>query len=524
MSKEVALFCAALVCTINIAKTSEGQLPPIHEAAKRGDVITIKQQLGEGVPVDLPCKQGSTGAWQDTTPLMWAASRARVAAVKYLIKSKADVNACNVHGTTPLMAAAGAITTIGGDPLTCLRLLIDAGAKLETKDHHDRTALFYACGDTRNWNFDTPPNEVLPPAARRADPFRLLRPYVVGSIVGQQIESERWVKARRGDAARVKALLEAGAKVNLDSDWGSLLASAATSSDVARIRLLLDAKADLERGTKTGNWNALKVAAMHNTAEVFEVLLEAGSDIQGGTLLRAAAARKDAAKKVEVLLARGANPNEHHNNGTTALICALRQPDRTDAASVLLAAGANPKVQSRSEESVWGLAAENGSGALLKRLLMVGFESTKRATRKPHAPVLVLAAASKHEPTAKVEMLLEAGADIHAVDDNGRCALLAASMVGNMDTVIELVKRGADVNTTDSSRGTALRYVANRGADETFMCEQTGGRAAQVLIEHGARIDGGAGRLAAIMAAKCDHWEFLEVLVEARKPQKASKE
>ncbi len=129
---------------------------PIHEAAKRGDVQTIKGELAKGVPVDLRVATGGAGAWRNSTPLMWAAARGQAAVVRVLLDSGADVDAKNDEGVTPLMAAAGSIKTIDGDPFACVRVLIEAGADLEVTNRQGLTALYYACG--AGAIFDIPPD------------------------------------------------------------------------------------------------------------------------------------------------------------------------------------------------------------------------------------------------------------------------------------------------------------------------------------------------------------------------------
>src|SRR5262249_29257216 len=57
-----------------VVKGSYRNFAPIHEAAKRGDVAAIREELRRGVPVDLRvANSGGNGWWRDTTPLMWAA-------------------------------------------------------------------------------------------------------------------------------------------------------------------------------------------------------------------------------------------------------------------------------------------------------------------------------------------------------------------------------------------------------------------------------------------------------------------
>ena len=132
---------------------------PIHDAAKAGDIEMMRAEVTAGVPIDVRVSTIDNGGtwddkWDDTTPLMWAASRGQTAAVRFLIDAGADVNAKSFDGVTPLMAAAGEYWNHGTvlivaaqskrDAANKVRHLLAAGANLEAKDDEGRTALLAA--------------------------------------------------------------------------------------------------------------------------------------------------------------------------------------------------------------------------------------------------------------------------------------------------------------------------------------------------------------------------------------------
>ena len=73
-----------------------------------------------------------------------------------------------------------------------------------------------------------------------------------------------------------------------------------------------------------------------------------------------------------------------------------------------------------------------------------------------------LVAAAKMGATAEVAILLDRGANIHAMGDE---ALIGAALNGHTDTVALLLNRGADPNARD---GGALRMAAKNGHTEVF--------------------------------------------------------
>jgi len=94
----------AMVFTKNmIGSTIAGQeiiiIPPIYEAAERGDLDKVKAFIEEGTDVNVKSNNGST-------PLYLAAYGGHMDVVELLIAKGADVNASNNWGWTPLHTAA----------------------------------------------------------------------------------------------------------------------------------------------------------------------------------------------------------------------------------------------------------------------------------------------------------------------------------------------------------------------------------------------------------------------------------
>ncbi len=68
--------------------------------------------------------------------------------------------------------------------------------------------------------------------------------------------------------------------------------------------------------------------------------------------------------------------------------------------------------------------------------------------------------------TLDVRTLLERGADVNAIDHEGRTALMFAAVNMHSETVNSLLEHGADVNAKDNDGGTALMLAACGGATE----------------------------------------------------------
>jgi len=72
--------------------------PPLHDAAKVGDLKKVKALLKQGIDANSQNKQGAT-------PLHWAAFKGHVDVAKELIKNGAKVNVLTNKDSTPLRLA-----------------------------------------------------------------------------------------------------------------------------------------------------------------------------------------------------------------------------------------------------------------------------------------------------------------------------------------------------------------------------------------------------------------------------------
>ena len=73
-------------------------------------------------------------------------------------------------------------------------------------------------------------------------------------------------------------------------------------------------------------------------------------------------------------------------------------------------------------------------------------------------PSLDLVIAAGKGEIAKLEALLEQGANVDSRDDKGRTALMAACKAGQLESVRLLISRGADVNARDNEGDSVLTY------------------------------------------------------------------
>ena len=143
--------------------------------------------------------------------------------------------------------------------------------------------------------------------------------------------------AKNGDIELVQRLLDRGADVNAQDDYGNTALSNHHSISIDIVRLLLDKGADLDIKDRDGN-TALMLSSYRGDTDIVKLLLESGAnpnsrDNIGCTALLIASIEGHT-DTVQLLLDRGANPNIPANDGDTALMMATQQ-ELTDIVELL---------------------------------------------------------------------------------------------------------------------------------------------------------------------------------------------
>lgn len=102
------------------------------------------------------------------------------------------------------------------------------------------------------------------------------------------------------------------------------------------------------------------------------------------------------------------------------------------------------------------------TGALAEWLEREGFDTSNLNSRAANGmSPLMLAAQQGRLPF--VEQLIEAGADVNLLNDDGNAALWFACVSNNSDLVARLVRAGADLDNQNVNGATCLIYAASTG-------------------------------------------------------------
>jgi ankyrin repeat protein len=438
-AKRIAIFGIALLLgTAGLQGAGSGAL--LADAAERMDRSRIRALLKQRVDVNMPQADGMTA-------LHWATYQDDLELATLLVQAGASAKAANRYGVTPLSLAC-----TNGDG-AMVEMLLKAGAD---------------------------PNAALPGG-----------------------ETPLMTAARTGALTSVKALVSRGASVNSKDErrGQTALMWAAAEGHADVVQALIDADADFGTRVPSG-FTPLLFAVREGRIGVVRVLLKAGADVNeiipadagrrrgyGGRLPPAGASALLLAvtnghfELAAQLLDVGANPNADLP-GYTVLhaITAVRKPGVGDndpppdgsgnmtsieLVTKLVARGANLNARMTKKPNLnntrlnelgatpYFLASLTADAELMKALATLGADpllpnadnstplmaAAGLATRSPGED-----AGTESEVLEAVQVAIDLGADVNAVDNNGETAMHAAAYKNLPKVVRFLAAKGANID------------------------------------------------------------------------------
>eukprot|EP00752_Nemacystus_decipiens_P002193 g2087.t1 len=250
------------------------------------------------------------------------------------------------------------------------------------------------------------------------------------------------ISIKRGHLEVVKALLRAGAQVNLPTPEGTplevLLQQSRPSSAVVREIVL--AGADLGRPDPKGYLPVQRAAVNGQTSALRELLSNSSSGRGGGNLPRL---------DLDATVA---------DSGKTAMCLAARK-GHVEVVQMLLWAGASPSVADKRSWTPLHFAAWKGHLRVVWELLGAGVDCSPLSDN--HWTPLLAASVGGHSEV--VRQLIGAGASVTERTSNGWNALHMASQAGHIDVVRALLVAGARPGDVAEKGWTALMAAAAEG-------------------------------------------------------------
>ncbi|MBZ2178049.1 MAG: ankyrin repeat domain-containing protein [Acidobacteria bacterium] len=375
---------------------------PLHRAAYADDLAAVERLLRGGADVKEANRYG-------VTALSLACTNGNGAMVARLLEAGADANTALPGGETALMTAArtGSVEAV--------RALLSKGADVKARESKQgQTALHWAAAEGH--------------AAVIAELVK------AGAVVEDRLDSgytPLLFAVREGRIAAVKALLKAGAEVNDTTPVGGRRTAPAKSP---------------RQGT-----SALILATLNAHYELGRVLLEAGAnpnaDGPGYTALHA----------VTWVRKPGLGDNDPAPQGSGELTS-------LEFVKALVAKGAdiNARMGKKIGVGMTGLntaggtafflAARTADAELMRLLAQLGAD-TKLGNADGSTPLMAAAglgtrspgedAGTEAEVMEAIEVAIELGNDVNAVDQNGETAMHGAAYKNLPGAVRLLAKRGA---------------------------------------------------------------------------------
>lgn len=245
------------------------------------------------------------------------------------------------------------------------------------------------------------------------------------------------------------------------------------------------------------------------------------------------AAEQGELSELKSLLAAGADPNERDEDGKPALIRAVEE-EQIEAARTLLAHGADANLFSDGGDMALRLAVGFCNLTMAELLLAWGAEINLRdatgetplfrlepfVDRSPEDKAQMSdflreqgldPHVEEHSPETKkaiFRLLLEHGAEVNLLNEEGTSMLSYAAGTGDLEKVHWLLEAGADPNLCDASGDTPLMWAAEGGNPAVI----------QRLIEAGANVNARAadiGYTPLIWAAQFGDAAAVKILLAA---------
>ena len=497
------------------SKTGE---TPFCRACASGNLDVVRLLLDKGMsPM---ARQG--GGWDS---LRCAIRHNHEDVVRLLIDRGADVNFVSARGYTPLHVSAQYCRA----PLNEYLLSVGANASLGAKDFEKNGRHPLCLAINRN---DTPlpvtkvllkygadfsmvtdiGSTMLHCAVEAlADNDALLslildqnaQPIDKVDSAGYTALDDVLFSARSDCASSLTLLLDRGANVSFQHDiesveedergWFPLHRAVLSKSQVSpvMVQVLIDRGANVDAITSNGlsplhnllRWNA------ENALEHIKVLLDNGADInleteKGWTPLCFAVSNVESSRVIDItraLLGRGAKPNHKVKSEAAPLhFAVISKSASCELVKLLIDFGADPNIQGERQLTPLHDAANQGRVDIVK--LLLEHKADVHLTNNSKKTALHYSISSPSSDHEIVKTLLDAGCNVHALDDWQQNALTLAAARGSVEIVKLLIEAGVDVNAEDSAGLTPLHCLfKSTSEDVPEVCK--------LLVDNGASVN-----------------------------------
>jgi ankyrin repeat protein len=471
LSLDMLLYIGAAVDSRGINNET-----PLHYACAKNHLNAIKKLVFYGADVNARDKYRRTplfhfGFYQETAETgLWFKEPEK--SLKLLFDHGADINAVDNTGATPLMQAAWS------GHWEMLKALLDNGADIRAKTIYHNTALIFAARGlnsylvetlvnagadvkSREWSNETAPEnarsafkelpweerqkkgEALREIVRLLEPLEearssalenAMRTGELEKIILLLNESDLNAADSRGATALHLAarfgrleiaeyLVGKGADVNCRAENGATpLIEACQYARREIVKLLLARGADANSKGLHG-WCPLRAAAMSGDSGIARALLDCGADAKAKDEFEWAAlhtaAKNGRAGAAELLIERGAAVDAKDSDGLTPLHYAVKSRS-AETVKILLKRGADVNMKTKGGNTPLHRAVEFEIKDIVPILDYV-MDNSNYDVDSPEFLIFEILLAN--DRAGIVEILVQAGADVNAVNNGGKTPL-----------------------------------------------------------------------------------------------------
>ena len=449
--KKLCFFVASFfVCTVSVLAAGAVDNVRLVNAVKSRDLAAVRTLLKQHADPNTPDVDG-------TTPIIWAAHNADAEIGKLLVAAGANVKATNRYGVNALVEAA----TLGD--VAMMEILLKAGADPNAAYGAGETPLMLA---SRSGSLDAVKLLIERGAnVNNADEFKGYTALMFAATENQP-EVARLLIERGADVNahsrhfQFGALKEASGGALMERAEGGMTALqyAAREGNVETGKVLIDASADVNALEPQHNFTSMLIAIYNGKYDFASLLLDHGAKVNDGSLYLAIELRNmdtysnhpnppetdrtlTATDIIKKLLDRGADPNQVFDK---------KPPQIQTQGTVVVPPGATPfyRAVKAADLTVIRMLLDKGANARLAikdgstPLMLAAGGGPARAQEDE-----VVDKAGRADPVEVIKMILDAGADINAVNVNqANTALHLAALKGNDKVVQYLISRGARVD------------------------------------------------------------------------------
>ena len=457
-----ATIGALLKAGANIEDTDKYDFTPLHYAAKSRASANVRTVLDAGADIDARNTLGNTALHEAVERL----SSTTLETITTLLDAGVDIDARNKFGETALGLAA----RLGSIPV--VRVLLQAGADIDVHGKSGRPVLHDAAG------------------SGNSEMIKVL--LEAGAFVNAHDDSFQTAlhrAAEEGHAGSVTALLEAGADVDTQNLWGATpLHSAAEELNFEAANVLLSAGADPDARDEKGR-NPPK-SAIVGDLEDFITILSLDESI------RLRWRDQEKATMISTLAAASKNIDEADDSGRTALHLAAiaGMPDFMDQLTSSLISDTEP-LDIGEIDAVCGdwvrtiypvliHAQKKGLPATISTLINAGASSNVQDNRG----WMPLHYAAHFGIASNVRALIDAGAPVNGLTHDGETSLhLAARANWLYDHYLDLERVSDVLHALETGVKTCMGILIQAGCDLDATDEN--GRTALSMVEQGTYID-----------------------------------